>query len=345
MAASRFVGLLSVTIIFALATRSYAADPASRMLGLKVLPKEGCEVAVNGVVVNFRSLSFPMVVQNVDGPWLWVGDDRKGWVLRNHVVTLDEAPAYYTRLIKRNPRNAWAYNFRTVAWRHRGEFDRAIADYSEMLRLMPTAVTYTNRGVAWEAKQEYDRAIADHNQAIRLDPANKIAYFNRGDAWSGKKEYSTAIADFNEAIRLDPNYSSPYKGLAWIYATCPDGQFRDGARAVRLATRACELSGWTDAEKLSTLAAAYAEAGDFEQALEYSTEGDGLACRQCRVLKDGRAAARTISRQKAVSRLRRRRLSCRSAAVEVALSQRISASFRRPFFLTITRTSPRSVNG
>ena len=59
-------------------------------------------------------------------------------------------------------------------------------------------------------KQNYDKAIADYNESIRLDPKYAIAYNNRGDAWYHKKEYDKAIADFNEAIRLDPKTAVAY---------------------------------------------------------------------------------------------------------------------------------------
>ena len=61
-----------------------------------------------------------------------------------------------------------------------------------------------NRGIAWCAKQEYDKAIADYTEAIRLDPKDATAYDDRGNAWYAKNEYDKAIADYTEAIRLDP---------------------------------------------------------------------------------------------------------------------------------------------
>ena len=67
-----------------------------------------------------------------------------------------------------------------------------------------------NRGDAWAAKKEYDKAIADFNEAIRLDPKLALAFTDRGNAWRAKKEYDKAIADFNEVIRLDPKN-------AWAY--------------------------------------------------------------------------------------------------------------------------------
>ena len=144
------------------------------------------------------------------------------------------------------------------------EYDKAIADYTEAIRLDPKdAQAYDNRGDAWyeqggvrqghrrlhrghparpqgrrgvsatgatpgTSKKEYDKAIADYTEAIRLDPKYARAYNNRGDAWYGKKEYDKAIADYTEAIRLDPEIAEAYnnRGNAW-YA---QGGVRQGHR-------------------------------------------------------------------------------------------------------------------
>ena len=101
-----------------------------------------------------------------------------------------------------------AYNNRGDAWDAKEEYDKAIADYNEAIRLDPKyAVAYNNRGAAWCAKKEYDKAIADYDEAIRLDPKYATAYNDRGGAWYDKEEYDKAIADFDEAIRLDPKYA------------------------------------------------------------------------------------------------------------------------------------------
>ena len=67
---------------------------------------------------------------------------------------------------------------------------------------MPSqAITYSNRGLIFAVKNDYDRAIADYNEAIRLDPGYAIAYFNRGLAYANKNELDRAIADYGEAIK------------------------------------------------------------------------------------------------------------------------------------------------
>lgn len=86
------------------------------------------------------------------------------------------------------------------------------------------------------------------------------------------KEYAGAVADYDRAIRLDPNDEASYNNLAWLEATCIDAHFRDGHKAVENALRAYQLSGGKAAEYNGTLAAAYAENGDFDKAKEWQTK-------------------------------------------------------------------------
>jgi tetratricopeptide (TPR) repeat protein len=98
-----------------------------------------------------------------------------------------------------------------------GSFDKAIANFSEAIRLRPDdASAFNSRGNAYESKGDHDRAIADYTESIRLNPKNALAFNNRGIAYAHKGNYFRAIADYNEAIRLNPNYAVAFcnRGIA-----------------------------------------------------------------------------------------------------------------------------------
>ncbi len=84
----------------------------------------------------------------------------------------------------------------------------------------------------------------------------------------GKAEFAKAIVDFDEAIRLNPKFVWAYRRVAWLRATCSDSKVRDGQQAVLDATKACELTDWENDDSLMVLAAALAEAGRMEEALQ-----------------------------------------------------------------------------
>ena len=130
----------------------------------------------------------------------------------------DRAIAEYTEAIRLNPNLTAAYANRGVVYHEKGDYNRAITDYTEAIRLNPNEADYYNiRGIAYENKGDYDRAIADHTQAIRLAPNNADTYDWRGQAYYNKGDYDRAIADFTQQMRLEPNTASAYNWRGYAY--------------------------------------------------------------------------------------------------------------------------------
>ncbi len=122
-----------------------------------------------------------------------------------------------------------------------------------------------NRGNAYLGKGQRDRAIADYGRAIDLMPGFASAYHDRGKAHQEEGFWDRALRDYDSAIRLKPDFAFALNDKAWLLATAPEAALRDGDAAVRLAQRALRLVDFPALH--GTLAAAYAEAGRFADAV------------------------------------------------------------------------------
>ena len=168
-----------------------------------------------------------------------------------------------------------ARTLRSIAYSVKSQFDDAIRDIRIVLKRAddasrPELLMYLTR--YYTAAQRPSKAIESASEILELDENAWEAYRYRGDAFLSQGKHKEAIRDYESAEQINDSDSGVLNNLAWVLATSPDDEVRDGQRAIEVATKACDVTEFKQAHILSTLAAAYAESGDFDKAIEWSSK-------------------------------------------------------------------------
>jgi protein O-mannosyl-transferase len=189
-----------------------------------------------------------------------------------------EAIAEYKESLRLNPQSAPTQYNLGIALSVAGRRDEAIDAFEAALRLNPDyAQAHTNLGALQHAAGRTADAMLHYRRAIALRPDNVEAHANLGLLLSAQGRSNEAVDEFKAAIGLNPENVPALAGLAWIRATANDASVRDPLEAIRLAERAIDLTAHTDIASLDALAAAYAAAGRFEEAISAARAGIDLA--------------------------------------------------------------------
>jgi len=151
----------------------------------------------------------------------------------------------------------------------KGQIGEAIDHYRKAVKLRPDYAEAQNN-LAGVLLQEglVDEAISHLQKVLELRPNHGEAHSNLGNALLQKGQIGEAIAHYEKALQIDPRSISVLNQLAWVLATNSEAQVRNGAKAIELARQADQFSGGQNPIILHTLAAAYAESGQFSQAVE-----------------------------------------------------------------------------
>ncbi|MDP4720379.1 MAG: tetratricopeptide repeat protein [Akkermansiaceae bacterium] len=150
-----------------------------------------------------------------------------------------------------------------------GRLTEAADHYRKALVIHPGAGdAHNNLGILLAYQGKIADAIDSYRRALAIDPDYVEARANLGAALISQGNFAEAVEQFEAALNITPDAVSTSNNLAWLLATCPDARFRDGERAVELAQKAEQLTGGNHPAILCTLAAAYAEAGRFSEAVE-----------------------------------------------------------------------------
>jgi tetratricopeptide (TPR) repeat protein/mono/diheme cytochrome c family protein len=180
----------------------------------------------------------------------------------------DRAAAHLTEALRLDPDFVSAHYNMATTWLRLDRPNEAVEHLRRAVQLRPAFVAaHVNLGASLRLLKRYDEASTELRLALQLQPANAVAHTNLGGIFSAEGRPREAIAQYRLALDANPDLLEPLAALAWTLATSPDAGLRHAAEAVRLAERAATLTNRRDVTVLDALAAAYASAGRFADAV------------------------------------------------------------------------------
>jgi tetratricopeptide (TPR) repeat protein len=194
---------------------------------------------------------------------------------------LDEAIPHFAKAAALDPANVDANANLGRAYAARQQFDQAIPYYQKALERSPgSAELHDQLGVALARLNRMDEAIPHFRRALEISPGLMEARYLLGAALLEKGKGADGLAEWRQVLRKDPANLQVLNDTAWVLATSSNAALRNGTEAVTLGERAVQLTSGREPTLLSTLAAAYAETGRFDKAVELEKRATDLATQQ-----------------------------------------------------------------
>lgn len=209
-------------------------------------------------------------------------DDERPRLLRASVFQakreFDKAITDLSFVIQKKPNDADVIASRGICYAQKGDDERALKDFDGAVKADPkNAHGWQLRGSAYSEKGEKDKALADFKEAITLDPNNPATYLYRAHLYLVEAEPELALGDLEEVMRRAPNFPGAANDYAWTLATNPKDAIRNGRKAIEFAKKACHETDYKHAPTVDTLAASFAEAAEWDEAVKWQQEALALA--------------------------------------------------------------------
>ena len=191
---------------------------------------------------------------------------------------LDQAAAEFRRALALDPNLPAPHYGLGEMLVDEGNLDEAVAQFREVLRLQPNdQPSWVQVGLACAKQGRPAEAAAAFSAALRIKPDDADAHSHLAAALASQHRTREAVWHYREALKLAPDLPEALNNLAWLLAANPDSQVRNGREAVDLAEQACKLTQYQQPVMVGTLAAAYAEAGCFAEAVATAEKAETLA--------------------------------------------------------------------
>jgi tetratricopeptide (TPR) repeat protein len=192
-----------------------------------------------------------------------------------------EAIDHYRQAVQIEPQYALAhFNLGAELAKSADTTDEAIEQYQEALKIDPNLLSaHLNLVGSLLAKGRLEEAATHAEKAVQLHGEHVFAQYNLGKVLLIGGKAAEGLRHLHEALRINPGFTLAVRDLAWALATHPDTSVRDANEAVQLAERVMALTQGRDVRVLDTLAAAYAEKGQYRKAVETGEEALVMANR------------------------------------------------------------------